>query len=224
MIVNAETAPLHNLGMTSNRTRERLVARLGRHGIHRADVLAAIKDTPRHWFVDEALAGRAYEDTALPLGFGQTISQPYVVALMTQALLDHGATGKILEIGTGCGYQTSVLARCVKHIVSVERLRGLLVRARAVLKRQHIANVLTVHGDGFHGWPAEGPYDGIMVTAAPKQLPNALLQQLSATGVLVLPVGPAGNQKLVRICRDGEGFHSVDLGAVSFVPLVKGVR
>jgi len=221
----AERAEIrNNLGMTSRRTRQRLVSRLASKGIHHEDVLAAINDTPRHWFVDEALASRAYEDTALPLGFGQTISQPYVVALMTQALLDCGVRGKILEVGTGCGYQTSVLARCVKHVVSIERVRPLLQRARKALKRQSLANVLTIHGDGYQGWPAEGPYDGIIVTAAPEELPPLLLQQLKEGAVLVLPMGPSGQQMLTRIQRDKDGFSHTPLGAVSFVPLVKGVR
>lgn len=211
---------------SAQRSRKRLVERLRLRGIERDDVLAAIGDTPRHIFVDEALSSRAYEDTALPIGYGQTISQPFIVAVMTQALLNCGVTGKVLEVGTGSGYQTSVLARVVRQVISVERVQALLSMARDRLRQQQLMNVLTVHGDGYQGWPAEGPYQGILVTAAPPELPTVLLEQLSEDGVLIVPVGPQGEaQRLLAIRRDPEGgWSQEDLGAVSFVPLVEGRR
>ncbi|MFO7305286.1 MAG: protein-L-isoaspartate(D-aspartate) O-methyltransferase [Gammaproteobacteria bacterium] len=211
------------IGMTSARTRERLVQRLREQGISNPLVLEQIRNVPRHLFVDEALATRAYEDTALPIGYGQTISQPYVVARMTEALLENATPGKVLEIGTGCGYQTAVLAPLVRFIYSVERINALLDRARARFKELRISNVHLRHGDGFQGWPMYAPYDAILMAAAPLTVPRALIDQLAPGGRLVAPVGPEGRQQLVRITKRGDELHTENLGAVSFVPLVQGL-
>ena len=210
------------IGMTSRRTRDRLVQRLRDQGIHNEDVLAQIRDVPRHLFVDEALASRAYEDTALPIGLGQTISQPYVVARMTEALLDGFEGEKVLEVGTGCGYQTAVLAPLVKSIWTIERIPELQRRAKQRLRELDIYNVQFKPGDGWAGWPKYAPYDGIIVTAAPDEIPEKLLQQLAPGGRLIIPVGPQGVQELVMITNRNDHFEQVSLGLVSFVPLVKG--
>lgn len=211
------------IGMTSARTRERLVQRLRDQRITNPVVLDQIRNVPRHLFVDEALATRAYEDTALPIGHGQTISQPYVVARMTEALLEAATPRKVLEIGTGCGYQTAVLASLVGFIYSIERINALLERARARFKELGIGNVHLRHGDGFLGWPAHGPYDAILMAAAPLAIPEILFAQLAPGGRLIAPVGPEGRQQLVRITKRGEELHSETLGMVSFVPLLKGL-
>ena len=214
---------LQGIGMTSARTRDRLVSRLRTQGIGSEDVLQQIRNVPRHLFVDEALASRAYEDTALPIGHGQTISQPYVVARMTEALLD-GFTGeKVLEIGTGCGYQTAVLAPLVKRIYSVERIPELLRKTRQRLRDLNIYNVQFWPGDGWQGWPKYAPYDGIIVAAAAPVLPEKLLEQLAPGGRLVMPVGPSGRQELALVTRHDDHFEQQSLGAVSFVPLVPGI-
>jgi len=210
------------IGMTSARTRERLIQRLRDSGISNPVVLDQIRNVPRHLFVDEALATRAYEDTALPIGHGQTISQPFVVARMTEALLEGGQPGKVLEIGTGCGYQTAVLAPLVRFVYSIERISALLDRARGRLRELGIRNVHLRHGDGFQGWPAHGPYDGILMAAAPLALPQVLFDQLAPGGRLIAPVGPEGRQQLVRMTKRGDEMHSETLGLVSFVPLLKG--
>lgn len=208
--------------MTSARTRDRLVERLKDQGIRSEAVLNQIRNVPRHLFVDEALASRAYEDTALPIGQGQTISQPYIVARMTEALLD-GFTGEaVLEIGTGCGYQTTVLAPLVKKIYTVERLRDLMVKTRNRLRQLDIYNVQFRPGDGWDGWPKYAPYDGIIVTAAAPEIPEKLLRQLAPGGRMIIPVGPAGCQDLLQVTRRNDHFEQVSLGAVSFVPLVPG--
>jgi protein-L-isoaspartate(D-aspartate) O-methyltransferase len=208
--------------MTSRRTRDRLVQRLMDNGIRNEDVLNQIRNVPRHLFVDEALASRAYEDTALPIGLGQTISQPWVVARMTEALLD-GFTGEtVLEIGTGCGYQTAVLAPLVKKIYSVERIRELQLKTRQRLLDLDLYNVQLKPGDGWEGWPKYAPYDGIIVTAAATELPEKLLQQLAPGGRMIIPVGPSGCQDLLQVTRKDDHFEEVSLGAVSFVPLVHG--
>ena len=210
------------IGMTSARTRERLIQRLRDSGIANPLVLDQIRNVPRHLFVDEALATRAYEDTALPIGHGQTISQPFVVARMTEALIEGNAPGKVLEIGTGCGYQTAVLAPLVRFIYSIERISALLERTRVRLRELGIRNVHLRHGDGFQGWPAHGPYDGILMAAAPLAIPQTLLDQLAPGGRLIAPFGPEGRQQLVRITRRGDEMHTEQLGMVSFVPLLKG--
>ncbi|MBT8082737.1 MAG: protein-L-isoaspartate(D-aspartate) O-methyltransferase [Gammaproteobacteria bacterium] len=209
------------IGMTSARTRDRLVQRLRDQGIRNKAVLEQIRNVPRHLFVDEALSSRAYEDTALPIGLGQTISQPYVVARMTEALLDGFEGEKVLEVGTGCGYQTAVLAPLVKNIWTIERIPELLRRAKQRLRELDIYNVQFKPGDGWKGWPKYAPYDGIIVTAAPDVVPEKLLQQLAPGGRLVIPVGPQGVQDLVMITKCGDHFEQVSLGAVTFVPLVK---
>lgn len=211
------------IGMTSARTRERLVQRLKEQGIVDARVLERIRSVPRHLFVDEALSSRAYEDTALPIGQGQTISQPYVVARMTEALLGEAPPKKVLEIGTGCGYQTAVLAGLVAQVFTIERLGALQRRARELIRGLNLYNVQFRHGDGWQGWPKNAPFDGIIVTAAPESVPEALLEQLGEGGRLVVPVGPRRGQELLEIRRKGNGFEHRSLGPVSFVPLVGGV-
>lgn len=212
------------IGMTSARTRERLVKRLKDNGIRDPRVLERIRDTPRHLFVDEALATRAYEDTALPIGHGQTISQPFVVARMTEALLSGPPLANVLEVGTGCGYQTAVLAPLVEKLFTVERIDALLMRARRRFRELGLRNVRAKHTDGSWGWPEHGPFDGILVTAAPEHVPEALLEQLAEGGRLVIPVGPGGRQDLILIERRGTVFEQSSLGPVSFVPLLGGVQ
>ena len=214
---------LAGIGMTSARTRDRLIARLREQGIADPRVLERIRSVPRHVFMDEALASRAYEDTALPIGHGQTISQPYIVARMTEALLEGGTPRKVLEIGTGCGYQTAVLAPLVATLYSVERIAALQLRARQVLRDLRINNVFMRHGDGFEGWPPYAPYDGILVAAAAMAVPPALLEQLGNGGRLVMPVGPDREQQLVRVTRRGDHFEREVLGPATFVPLLQGL-
>lgn len=215
---------LQGIGMTSARTRERLVQRLARQGIRSEAVLERIRQVPRHLFIDEALASRAYEDSALPIGQGQTISQPYIVALMTQALIEKAGQRleRVLEVGTGCGYQTAVLAPLVGQLYTIERIASLQRSARQRLSALEIGNVRFRHGDGFEGWPGRAPFDGIVVTAAPAEVPQALTAQLALGGRLVIPVGPSGNQELVRLTRTAEGIEREHLCWVSFVPLVEG--
>jgi protein-L-isoaspartate(D-aspartate) O-methyltransferase len=210
--------------MTSARTRERLIQRLQEQGIADLKVLDRIRNVPRHLFMDEALATRAYEDTALPIGFGQTISQPYVVARMTEALLSHGPAPKVLEIGTGCGYQTAVLAPLVTEIYSIERISSLLGRARRTLRELRIRNVHFRHDDGSVGWNARAPFDGILLTAAPHAVPPALFEQLAVGGRLIAPVGPEGKQELFRYTKTDTRIERQSLGAVSFVPLLSGLQ
>ena len=213
---------LSGIGMTSARTRDRLVQRLREHGIANLAVLERIRNVPRHIFVDEALGSRAYEDTALPIGYGQTISQPYIVARMTEALLEAGAAENVLEVGTGCGYQTAVLAPLVARLYTIERIEPLLVRARQRLKELGIRNVRFRHGDGTLGWKAHAPFDGILVAAAPLTVPEALVKQLRVGGRLLVPIGPEGEQELVRFTRREQGTQRESLGAVAFVPLLGG--
>ena len=213
---------LSGIGMTSARTRDRLVQRLREQGIANLAVLDRIRNVPRHIFVDEALGSRAYEDTALPIGYGQTISQPYIVARMTEALFEAGPAGNVLEVGTGCGYQTAVLAPLVARLYTIERIEPLLARARERLKELGIRNVRVRHGDGTLGWKAHAPFDGILVAAAPLTVPEALVKQLRVGGRLVVPVGPEGEQELVRFTRREQGVQRESLGAVAFVPLLGG--
>jgi protein-L-isoaspartate(D-aspartate) O-methyltransferase len=214
---------IQGIGMTSARTRDRLVIRLKDHGIRSTAVLEQIRNVPRHLFVDEALASRAYEDTALPIGLGQTISQPFIVARMTEALLKNFSGEKILEIGTGCGYQTAILAPLVKEIYTVERIPELLRKTKQRLRELDIYNVHFRPGDGWEGWPKYAPYDAILVAAAAPELPEKLLQQLAPGGCLIMPVGPPGRQDLAMVTRQDDHFEQSSLGAVSFVPLVKGL-
>ncbi len=209
--------------MTSQRTRERLISLLVEMGIKSDVVLDVIRRVPRHIFVDEALASRAYENTALPIGFNQTISQPYIVARMVEALIERGKPEKVLEIGTGCGYQTAVLANLVQRVYSVERIDALLKKARNNLRTLKIHNCRLKHADGNLGWSEYAPYDGIIVSAAPIGVPEQLLQQLAVNGRLVIPVGTAGDQKLLLITRTEEGFQEEQLNMVSFVPMLEGV-
>ena len=213
---------IRGIGMTSARTRDRLVSRLRDSGIRSVEVLEQIRNVPRHLFVDEALASRAYEDTALPIGLGQTISQPYVVARMTEALLGGLDGGRVLEIGTGCGYQTAMLAPLVKDIHTVERIPELLKKTKQRLRQLEIYNVQFRLDDGWEGWPKYAPYDGIIVAAAADTLPEKLLQQLRPGGHLVIPVGPSGRQELVRVTKRNGHYDQQSLGLVSFVPLVHG--
>ncbi|WP_295451714.1 protein-L-isoaspartate(D-aspartate) O-methyltransferase [uncultured Thiodictyon sp.] len=211
------------IGMTSQRTRERLIARLTEAGITHPDVLRVMRELPRHLFVDEALASRAYEDSPLPIGLGQTISQPYIVARMTQTLLEHGPCDTVLEVGTGSGFQTAVLAALVRRVYSIERIASLQEHAQQRLRQLKVRNVRCRYGDGFQGWPDYAPYDGILVTAAPRGVPRALAEQLAPAGCLVLPMGDGVRQVLMRVTRTAEGFDQQVLEPVSFVPLLAGV-
>lgn len=213
---------LTGIGMTSARTRDRLVQRLREQGIANLQVLDRIRNVPRHIFVDEALGTRAYEDTALPIGFGQTISQPYIVARMTEALLEGPAPRNVLEVGTGCGYQTAVLAPLVEKLHTIERIEPLLTRAKERIKELGLRNVRFRHGDGSLGWKTQAPFDGILVAAAPLTVPEALIQQLGVGGRLLVPVGPEGEQELIRFTRREQRVERESLGAVAFVPLLGG--
>jgi len=213
---------IRGIGMTSARTRDRLVARLTEQGIRSTSVLERIRNVPRHLFVDEALASRAYEDTALPIGMGQTISQPYIVARMSEALLNNMQGDRLLEIGTGCGYQTAVLSPLVKEIYTVERIPELLRKTRKRMRELDVYNVQFRQGDGWLGWSKYAPYDGILVAAAATEVPSQLLQQLAPGGVLIIPVGQSGQQDLAMIRNLGSKYEQTSLGSVSFVPLVQG--
>lgn len=213
---------LDGIGMTSMRTRTRMVERLREQGIRDEVVLSVMGAVPRHLFVDEALASRAYEDISLPLGFGQTISNPQTVARMTELLRAGGDLGKVLEIGTGCGYQTAVLARLFKEVYSIERIAELLARARRVLRELRIGNVRLKHGDGQAGISEAAPFDGILLAAAVTHVPNSLLEQLAVGGRMVLPVG-SQEQVLHVIERTESGYEEKALDSVKFVPLVPGI-
>lgn len=213
----------NGLGMTSQRARDRLVERLrGEGGIKDERVLAALRTLPRHLFIDEALASRAYEDTALPIGNGQTISQPWVVARMTESLIEHGLPKRVLEIGTGSGYQAAVLATLGMEVFTVERIEELLRVARRRFRNLGL-NLRTKHDDGRMGWPEHAPFDGIIVTAAGPALDAALLDQLAEGGTLIAPVGASGSQTLIRLRKTAEGTVHDDLGKVAFVPLLGGI-
>jgi protein-L-isoaspartate(D-aspartate) O-methyltransferase len=212
---------LRGIGMTSQRTRDRLVQRLREHGIDDERVLSVIGAVPRHIFIDEALSTRAYEDTALPIGHGQTISQPFIVALMTKTLLNKPRE-RVLEIGTGSGYQTAVLAALVKRVFTVERIAPLIERARERFRAMKLRNVRVKYDDGNLGWPDQGPFDGIIVTAAARSVPAALLDQLAVGGRLVIPVGDERTQELKVIDKTEEGIHEESLEYVRFVPLLRG--
>ena len=223
-----QTPHLQGIGMTSARTRERLITRLSENGITNPLILDRIRSVPRHLFVQEALASRAYEDDALPIGFGQTISQPLIVALMTQALLENEdgslrTMKKVLEIGTGCGYQTAVLAPLVGFVYSIERVAPLLAETRKRLAALKVANIRLRRDDGHRGWPGQAPFDGIIVTAAPTEVPQKLLEQLAPGGRLIMPVGQQdAAQTLLRITVTPEGFVEERLCKVAFVPMVEG--
>lgn len=213
---------VRGIGFTSQRTRDRLIARLREAGIEDETVLSVLGSTPRHLFVDEALAHRAYEDTALPIGHQQTISQPWVVARMSEVLRAGGPLGRVLEVGTGCGYQTMVLSQLCERVYSVERIQPLLDRARSTLRELGVRNVMLRHADGHFGWPERGPFDGILVAAAARDVPPELVDQLALGGRLVLPVGDGAEQELAVLTRTEEGIERRTLAAVRFVPLLGG--
>ena len=211
------------IGMTSQGTRDRLVKRLRDNGIADERVLKAIAMTPRHEFVDEALSSRAYEDTALPIGLGQTISQPWVVAKMTEAVLDGGTPEKVLEVGTGSGYQAAVLSLLVSSVFTVERIEELLKLARRRFHKIGLNNIYTRYADGHLGWPSQAPFDGIVITAAASHVPMELIEQLKVGGLLVAPVERGSMQRLLAIRRTEDGFDENDLGGVIFVPMLSGL-
>jgi len=211
------------IGMTSQRTRMRMVERLRSQGIRDELVLAVMGEVPRHLFVDEALASRAYEDIALPLGFGQTISSPYTVARMTELARAGGALNKVLEIGTGCGYQTAVLCRVAKEVHSVERLAPLLARARRNLREVRATNARLRHGDGMRGIPEAAPFDAVIIAAAATHVPQTLLEQLGVGGRMILPLAQRNGQRLCVIERNQQGYTEKKMDQVKFVPLLPGV-
>ncbi len=218
------------IGMTSLRTRERLVQRLIEQGIQQVAVLEAIRTTPRHLFIEEALAHRAYEDVSLPIGFDQTISQPYIVARMTEIVISALAKNNkedrtsVLELGTGCGYQTTILAQLVKRVYSIERISPLLQKTKERLAQLGINNIQLKCADGRHGWPQHAPFDAIITTAAATEIPKALIEQVAEEGVIVIPVGDARKQEL-QVCRKTKGKVEVEsVEPVIFVPLLEGVK
>jgi protein-L-isoaspartate(D-aspartate) O-methyltransferase len=215
---------LQGIGMTSRRTRERMIGRLQKQGIKDTTVLTVMRDTPRHIFVDEALASRAYEDNALPIGYNQTISQPYIVAKMTELLLEKGALAKVLEIGTGCGYQTAILAQLVDSVYSIERILPLQKKAKNYLAALELRNIHYLHKDGGLGWPEYAPFDGILVSAAAEKVPEQLLQQLAVGGVMLIPTANNNGQALQRITRLTVGYQVEVLEPVSFVPFLSGIE
>ena len=214
---------LQGIGMTSQRTRFRLIAKLREMGIVSEDILSVIMNTPRHIFVDEALASRAYENIALPIGYNQTISQPYIVARMIEVLLSAGGIKNVLEVGTGCGYQTAILAQLVRRVYSIERIDALLKKARQKLHLLQCNHVRVKYGDGNMGWPQYAPFDGIIVSAAPTGVPEILPEQLAMNGRMVIPVGSLGKQQLLLITRRETGFEEERLDMVSFVPMLEGI-
>lgn len=214
---------LTGIGMTSQRTRSRLVDRLRDKGIKEESVLAAIETVPRHIFIDEAMAHRAYEDTALPIGMGQTISQPYIVARMTEILVDSGIMGNVLEIGTGCGYQTAILSQVSFQVFTIERIEALQRKAIERFKLLELANVTYKHGDGFLGWKNHAPFDAIIVTAAPDNIPPRLIEQLSIGGRMIIPVSQQnGEQELILLEKTEDGMTQKGIELVKFVPLLQG--
>ena len=213
------------IGMTSQRTRNRLITRLQQQGIHNEEVLDVMRRVPRHIFVDEALAHRAYEDTALPIGYGQTISQPYIVAHMTQLLMQSGMPNSVLEIGTGCGYQTAVLASIFPQVYSVERIEALHQQAKKRLSELEYYNVQLRYTDGTGGWPnITYRFDRIIMTAACTEIPEALLQQLGNDGVMILPFDNGIDQTMVRVSHGADGPVIEELEKVVFVPLLPGLE
>ena len=211
------------IGMTSQGTRDRLVQTLRSEGIRDERVLNAITQVPRHEFVDEALSSRAYENTALPIGLSQTISQPWIVARMTEALLDGGKPEKVLEVGTGSGYQAAILSHLVPKVFTVERIDELLKLARRRFHRLRLNNIFVRYADGHLGWPGQAPFDGIMITAAAQVIPTELVDQLAIGGLLVMPIERNGQQRLITVRRTEDGFEEKDLGGVVFVPLLSGL-
>lgn len=217
------SSALSGLGMTSARTRERLIERLQELGIRDQRVLNAVRRTPRHLFVEEALASRAYEDSALPIGHAQTISQPYIVARMTEALIEADVPQKVLEIGTGSGYQAAILAGIVGTVATLERINDLLLRARWRFAELKLHNIVSKFGDGTQGWRAQAPFDGILITAASAEVPALLFDQLALGGRLIAPVGKPQAQELMRYTKLESQVRKERLGPVSFVPLLEGL-
>ena len=215
--------PHAGIGMTSQRTRLRMVERLRTQGIRDEVVLTAMAEVPRHVFIEEALASRAYDDVSLPLGFGQTISSPYTVARMSELARAGGALNRVLEIGTGCGYQATVLARIAKDVYSIERLAPLLAKARKHFRELRVSNVRLRHGDGQSGMPEVAPFDAILVSAAATHVPAGLLEQIAIGGRMVLPLVERGEQRLRVVERSAQGFIEKKMDAVKFVPLLPGV-
>ena len=209
--------------MTSQRARDRLVEQVRKMGVRSERVLSIIGTTPRHLFVDEALASRAYENNALPIGLGQTISQPYIVAVMTEALIEEGQLANVLEIGAGCGYQSVILSKIAKTVYSVERIGALASKLRNRLHQLRVNNVRVRHADGSHGWEKHAPFDAILVAAAAIGIPTALTDQLAIGGRLVIPVGQSGSQKLMLVTKTVSGLDEQILELVSFVPMVGGL-
>ncbi len=217
------TSNLSGIGMTSQRTRSRLIQRLREKGIVEESVLSVMEKLPRHIFIDEAMSHRAYEDTSLPIGMGQTISQPYIVARMTELLVMSGKMNKVLEIGTGCGYQTSVLSGVCDQVFTIERIKPLQNQAIKRFQMLSLNNINHFHGDGYLGWPSEAPFDAIIVTAAPDQVPQALIDQLADDGRMVIPVSkPNGDQQLHLLEKTQDGITSMQVEEVKFVPLLGG--
>ena len=210
------------IGMTSRRTRGRMIARLRQQGIRNSKVLDIMHEVPRHIFMDEALASRAYEDTALPIGYNQTISQPYIVARMTELLIAEKKPARVLEIGTGCGYQSAILAHLSGHVYTVERISPLMNKAKKHMREINVRNITFLHNDGGWGWPEKGPYDGILVTAAPQEIPEMLLEQMAVGGVMIIPIGGEGAQKLQKVVRTENEYQVEVLDPVSFVPFLTG--
>ena len=212
------------IGMTSQRARNRLVDKIRSMGINSEEILEVIRTTPRHHFVDEALGSRAYENTALPIGYGQTISQPYIVAAMTQALFLSGPMKNVLEVGSGCGYQTTVLSAVANKVFAVERIQALVKKMQSNIYDLKLSNVRVKHSDGFMGWPEQAPFDAILVAAAPVGIPKVLTDQLSVGGRLVIPVGAGKSQELRLITKSASGLDEQVLEQVSFVPLLDGLE
>ena len=215
---------VQGIGMTSLRTRERLVQRLIEQGIQQISVLEALRVTPRHLFIDEALSHRAYEDVSLPIGFGQTISQPYIVARMTEVLLGViGSESRVLEIGTGCGYQSTVLAQLVKHVYTLERIAPLQQKAKEIISEIGVRNIQFKNADGHYGWPQFAPYEGIIATAAAEKVPDYLIDQLADGGALVIPIGDEKTQNLMLYCKKDNEISETLIESVYFVPFLNGV-
>lgn len=221
--MNLSDPRVQGIGMTSQRTRDRLIERLRTKGIQNENVLDAMRIMPRHLFVDEAMSSRAYEDSSLPIGHGQTISQPFIVARMTEVLLSRGTPDAVLEVGTGSGYQAAILSQLVPKVYSVERIVALQTQARERYHMLGINNIALKHSDGSWGWPQFGPYKAIIVTAAPEEVPPGLLEQLDIGGIMVIPVGSQqGVQKLLLITREANQYVEEELDAVKFVPMLNG--
>lgn len=221
MILAQQEGRMRGIGMTSARTRARLITLLKTMGISHPRVLDLMEHMPRHLFVDEAFQTRAYENAALPIGFGQTISQPYTVARMTELVLANGAPENVLEIGTGCGYQTAILSQIAKRVASIECVEPLFNNTRERIRSMGFNNVTLRLGDGYIGWASKAPFDIILAAAAPEEVPATLLDQLAVGGRLIMPVGKEGQQMLRVIDRSASGYKTENIEPVTFVPLVK---